>query len=150
MTQKTRPAPQRPDPTLSAEAYVPADAETDDQPPASNGADSPHDIVTALWRARREAEQSGESHSDYPPGEVTARGEAIYRERILPQIEPPPKGTFVVIDIESGDYEIDERDVAATLRLFKRRPTAMTYAVRVGYRAPYRHTGIIPTPAQRA
>ena len=92
----------------------------------------------------------GRAPHDYPPRGNGRQGDAIYRDQILPEIEPPPKGTFVVIDIESGDYEIDERDLTATLRLLKRRPAAMTYAVRVGYRAPYRHTGILPTPTHRA
>ena len=65
---------------------------------------------------------------DYQPGEVTARGDAIYRDQILPRPEPMPKGTFVVIDIESGDYEIDGRDAAATKRLLQRRPSAVTHA----------------------
>ena len=45
----------------------------------------------------------------YVPGDIAARGEAIYREQIQPQVESVPKGSFVVIDIESGDYEIDCR-----------------------------------------
>ena len=48
------------------------------------------------------------------------------------------EGTFVVIDVKTGDYEIDERDAAATLRLLTRRPDAVTYGVHVGYRAAYR------------
>ncbi len=78
---------------------------------------------------------------DYKPGEVAARGEAIYREEIQPRIEPIEKGTFVVIDVETGDYEIDARDAAATRRLLQRRPSAVTYGVRVGHRAAYSHVG---------
>ena len=44
---------------------------------------------------------------DYKPGEITARGKAIYRDRIQSQVEPKEKGKFVVIDVETGDYEID-------------------------------------------
>ena len=63
----------------------------------------------------------------YGPGEITALGEAIYREQIQPQVEPVEKGKFVVIDVETGDYEIDVGDAAATRRLLKRRPAAITY-----------------------
>ena len=87
---------------------------------------------------------------DYQRGEVTARGDAIYRDQILPRLEPMLKGTFVVIDIESGDYEIDGRDAAATRRLLQRRPSAVTHAVRVGYRAAYRHTGGFRIPDHHA
>ncbi|MDE2823048.1 MAG: hypothetical protein OXK79_06040 [Chloroflexota bacterium] len=78
---------------------------------------------------------------DYGPGEVTALGEAIYEERIRTLVGPVAKGTFVVIDVESGDYEVDARDVTATRRLLKRRPDAVTYGVRVGHRAAYSHVG---------
>ena len=135
-------------PTGVAVSATGADAGT--QPSGHASAADSEDIVTALYRARREAERSVGARRDYTSDEVAARGDAIYRDQILPEIEPPPKGTFVVIDIESGDYEIDERDLTATLRLLERRPAAMTYAVRVGYRAPYKYTGILPIPAQHA
>ena len=91
-----------------------------------------------------------ERERGYQPGEVTARGDAIYREQIQPRLEPMPKGTFVVIDIESGDYEIDGRDAAATRRLLERRPSAVTHAVRVGHRAAYRHPGGLRIPDHHA
>ena len=43
------------------------------------------------------------------------------------------KGAFVVIDVESGDYEIDARDADATYRLLQRRPDGYTYAFRVSF-----------------
>ena len=85
----------------------------------------------------------------YKPGEIAARGESIYREKVLPQVGPVEKGTFVVIDVESGDYEVDARDATATRRLLKRRPEAVTSGVRVGYRAAYRHVGGFRMPQQR-
>ena len=45
----------------------------------------------------------------YEPGEITALGEAIYQEQLRSRIGPVEKGTFVVIDVETGDYEIDAR-----------------------------------------
>ena len=89
------------------------------------------------------------AHRDYGPGEITALGESIYREQVQSRIGPVEKGTFVVIDIETGDYEIDPRDAAATRRLLERRPEAVTYGVRVGYRAAYRHVGGFRVPERR-
>ena len=71
----------------------------------------------------------------YQPSEVASRGDAIYREQIKPKVGYLEKGTFVVIDIESGDYEIAPDDTTATVRLLGRRPSAVTWAVRIGYRA---------------
>ena len=82
----------------------------------------------------------------YEPGEIAARGESIYQEQVLPQVGPVEKGTFVVIDVESGDYEVDARDATPTRRLLKPRPEAVTYGVRVGYRAAYSHVGGFRTP----
>lgn len=79
--------------------------------------------------------------STYEPGDIAALGEAIYRERIQPKLDPIEKGSFVVIDVETGDYEVDEGDAAATRRLLQRRPAAVTYGVRVAHRAAYSHAG---------
>ena len=128
-------------------------------PPLDVDIDS-EDFLTALSEAREEASRKSDqpipAYREYPPGEVSARGKAIYRKRILPSIEPPPKGVFVAIDIDSGDYEIHERYITALMRLIKRRPTAMTFTLRVGYPTAHRHTGIRRPgksrriPAQRA
>ena len=82
----------------------------------------------------------------YMPHELQSRGEAIYRDRIRHLVEPREKGKFVVIDIYSGDYELGERDADASARLLKRRPDAMTWAVRVGYPTPYTWTRLQATP----
>ena len=80
------------------------------------------------------------------PHEVESRGEAIYRERIRHLVEPHEKGKFVVIDIWSGDNEIDERDADASVRLLSRHPDALTWAIRVGYPTPYTWTRMQTTP----
>ena len=64
-------------------------------------------------------------------------GRAIYKSKILPSLQPEDKGKVVVIDIHSGDYEIDRDEAAAMTRLFARRPRAYTWAKRVGHKAVY-------------
>ena len=59
-------------------------------------------------------------------------GKTIYNERIRNKVEPIEQGKVVVIDVNSGDYEIDHDDAAALFRLLKRRPEAFTWAERVG------------------
>ena len=71
------------------------------------------------------------------PTDLASRGQAIYEEQIRHLVDPQKKGSFVVIDIYSGDYEVHERDADATRELLKRRPGAMTWAVRVGYSTAY-------------
>ena len=70
--------------------------------------------------------------------DVERRGQALYEEKIRSRVEATERGKFVVIDVGSGDYEIDSDDAAATVRLMARSPGAVTYAVRVGHAAAYR------------
>lgn len=74
--------------------------------------------------------------------EMAERGQKIYDEQIKALIDLDVHyGKFVVIDVETGDYEVDKRDAVATRRLRERRPGAMTYAVRVGFPSAYRMGG---------
>ena len=67
-------------------------------------------------------------------------GRAIYNEQILPLMKNEDKGKVVVIDVNSGDYEIDYDDAAALFNLLERRPDAFTWSERVGYRAGASHS----------
>ena len=79
---------------------------------------------------------------DYTKAEIVARGKEIYQEQIKPLVEPLEKGKFVVIDIESGDYEIDRDHLAATRRLQERRPDSVRYTGRIGFPTAYRSISI--------
>ena len=70
---------------------------------------------------------------------LAAKGKAIYREKIRPLVYPQHKGKVVVIDVESGDYEVDDSPSVADGRLLERHPDCVyTYGVRIGYKAVYR------------
>jgi hypothetical protein len=73
----------------------------------------------------------------YETDEVVDLGKAIYQEKIKHLVEPAENGKFVVIDVESGDYELDEQIIPALDRLRDRHPNAITYAARVGFRTAY-------------
>ena len=69
---------------------------------------------------------------------VGERGRAIYREKIRPLVYPQETGKIVVIDVRTGDYEVsaDQWDeIAASKRLMERRPEAVIWGERVGYKA---------------
>ena len=70
--------------------------------------------------------------------DVITIGKAIYERDVLPHVTPADKGKMVVIDIHSGDYEIDRNSMEARHRLLKRQPGAVVYIGRVGYRAAHR------------
>ncbi len=68
--------------------------------------------------------------------EISRLGKEIYA-RIREEMEANEWGRMVVIDVNSGDYEVADDDLTALLRLIERRPDAMTWGERVGYRAAY-------------
>ena len=69
--------------------------------------------------------------------ELVGKAQAYYREKIRPHVYPQQKGRMLVIDLESLDYEIDDYDIAATERLWQRRPGCLTFGIRIGYKAAY-------------
>lgn len=70
--------------------------------------------------------------------EIVRRGEALYRSRIREQLDlESDQGKFLVLDVETSDYEIDHSDVAALHRLRARRPEAPVYILRIGRAAAY-------------
>ncbi len=60
----------------------------------------------------------------YSKEEFARQGDAIYERDIRPVVEPRDDGKFVAIDIETGSYEVDADELAASDRLLGRVPTA--------------------------
>ena len=69
----------------------------------------------------------------YTRQEVAARGRAIYEQRIRDKVEPEHVGKFLVIDIETGEYELDADDVAVMKRAAQKHPADALYGMRIGY-----------------
>ena len=55
-------------------------------------------------------------------------------------------GQFVVIDIESGEFELNVDDLLATKLALAKRPGAVLYGVRIGSSAAYRLGGGMAVP----
>lgn len=71
----------------------------------------------------------------YSKEEFARRGNEIYRRDIRPLVEADNVGKIVVIDIETGVWEMDADEVAASKRLEARNPDAQIWMMRVG--SPY-------------
>ena len=76
------------------------------------------------------------------PEEICTRGQAIYDNRIKGLVDSAHKGKFVAIDVDTGEYEIDKRDLAACQHLVDGLPNAAIHVVRVGRPTPYRMIGM--------
>jgi hypothetical protein len=73
----------------------------------------------------------------YSEEEFERRGEEIFARDIEPRTKEEAPHKSVLIDIESGDYEIDADEIAASDRLLARHPDAQVWMRRVG--SPYAH-----------
>lgn len=70
----------------------------------------------------------------YSDEELARLGDEIYERDISPHLKEDDKGKYVLIDVVSGDYEIDRSEIAASKRLRARRPDAQVWFRRVGFR----------------
>lgn len=68
----------------------------------------------------------------YGAEETARRAEEIFARDIAPQVRGEEPRKFVLIDVESGDYEIDAGAITASDRLRDRRPDAQIWMRRVG------------------
>jgi hypothetical protein len=72
------------------------------------------------------------------PEDVAQLGEEVYERDIRAKVEAGNLGRFVIIDVLTGDFEVDDEDMAASDRLLERRPQALLYGIRIGSPAAYR------------
>jgi ribosome biogenesis protein Nip4 len=74
----------------------------------------------------------------YTKEEVVRRGREIYEREIRAKVEPEHDGEFVVVNVESGAYEVSESDVEVSDRALRKNPNAALNFLRVGRPAAYR------------
>lgn len=68
----------------------------------------------------------------YDREEIARRGDELYERDILPRLSVEDEGRFALIDVESGDFEVDRDEIAASDRLRARRPGAQIWTRQVG------------------
>jgi hypothetical protein len=67
--------------------------------------------------------------------EVGTRGREIYEQQIRAKVEPEHNGKYLVINVETGEYEIDADDVAVMKRAAAKRAPETLYGMRIGHRS---------------
>jgi hypothetical protein len=77
----------------------------------------------------------------YSKEEFARRGEEIFEKAILPNLKGKRPSDFVMIDIETGAFEIDANEDDASDRLRLRVPDAQIWMRRVGSRTARRFGG---------
>ena len=70
--------------------------------------------------------------------ELASLGRDIFDCQVQPALRPEDHGKFVAVDVDTGDYEMDENDHAAVMRLRSRKPAAEIWLLCAGYPTTYR------------
>jgi hypothetical protein len=66
--------------------------------------------------------------------EVGRLAKQLYESGIRQKVESAENiGKMVIIDIETGDYEVDKNGLQASHRLNERHPDARLFGIRIGY-----------------
>ncbi|MGO8671987.1 MAG: hypothetical protein ACLQVD_11550 [Capsulimonadaceae bacterium] len=74
------------------------------------------------------------AHPEYGSEDIVKRGEWIYQQKIrTPDVVREYAGKYLAIDVESGDYEIAEDELAASDRTIEKHPGAAVYVLRIGH-----------------
>jgi len=81
-------------------------------------------------------------HPRFTNEEITRRGEEICASRLRVQFEKIYQDKIVVINIETGEYEIDGDALKASKRALAKHPGAAIYDLRVGSRFMYEFNGL--------
>jgi hypothetical protein len=65
---------------------------------------------------------------------LAEKGEQLYENEIKHIVESPENmGKFLTIDVETGDYRIDDRDASGASELRKARLNAQLFMLRIGF-----------------
>jgi hypothetical protein len=76
--------------------------------------------------------------------EVAQRAKQLYESRIRQQVEVPEQiGHMVIIDIETGDFEVDETGLNASRHLSEKHPNARLFGIRIGYKVAVSFGGVM-------
>ncbi|HVK07074.1 MAG TPA: hypothetical protein VM490_26635 [Armatimonadaceae bacterium] len=73
------------------------------------------------------------SETGFGPDELGQRAKALYEREIRDNLSPIDQGKYLVIDVETGEYEIDADEVAVSMRAYRKNPEGrQRYCVRLG------------------
>ena len=73
--------------------------------------------------------------------EIARRGREIYEREIRPGVERDHDGRFLVVEVTTGRYEIDDDELTAFDRAREHNPDGLLFGLRVGRRAAHRLGG---------
>jgi hypothetical protein len=72
------------------------------------------------------------------PEELARLGTEVLERCVRPMLRPEDDDKFIALDVQTGEYEVDENDYAAVSRLRARNPAAEVWLSRVGHPAAHK------------
>jgi hypothetical protein len=67
------------------------------------------------------------------PEEVARKGLDWYERKIKAEVEPEHVGKYLVINVETGEYELGDDYMETSNRAIARFPNDLRYAMRIGH-----------------
>lgn len=89
------------------------------------------------------------TQTQYAPGEIVARGKEIYESRLRAQLEAGNVGKYLMINVETGAWEMGDDHAETVLRAHAKYPDAGLYGMRIGYPAAASLSGGLRPTAQQ-
>lgn len=81
--------------------------------------------------------------------EITQRGRELYQNIIRLRVETPENiGKIISMNVETGEYEIDDDLLVTTLRLRTKQADAALWTERIGFNAVYAVGGTLARTAE--
>lgn len=76
--------------------------------------------------------------------EVAKRANQLYESTIRQKVETEENiGKMVIINIETGDYEVDENGIQVAHNLYAKHPYARLFGIRIGYNVAASFGGVM-------
>ena len=79
--------------------------------------------------------------NDHMDDEIVRRGRRLYEDHLRAHVGTGNEGKLLVINVDTGEYELDKDDAVACERAKARFPDAPLYTMRIGHPAAYRLGG---------
>lgn len=86
----------------------------------------------------------------YTTQETVRRGEEWFERAIRQEVDKPENfGKRLIINIETGEYEMDDDSLVATHRLLAKDPDAQLYGMKIGFPAASKRGGSWPATVKK-
>ena len=77
----------------------------------------------------------------YPPEEIARRAAEWYQNSIRAQVETGNFGKRLIIDVDTGEFEIGNDSLEMSRRMIERDPDRQLFGMRIGYPAMSKRGG---------